>query len=263
VFDGLFPDEHQTHINDMLFVLAHWHGLAKLHMHTESTLAELEMTTGILGQQLRSFKDEICPAYKTKETQKEREKRIRQSTRKGKAGTVNTGRKWKTFNMNTYKIHALGDYVDHIRQFGSTNGFSTQLVCPSCYSPMGVWQMTMHQGEARHRVKKRQYAKTSKHRFEMQIAKQTDVAEKIAAIDEKVSAALGESSAVSVAIAHLQELNAELDKKYVIGNESRDFMDIGDFLQKYEGDPALRVSISASAFWYITHLHLSELSDYA
>jgi hypothetical protein len=97
-------------------------------------------------------------------------------------------------------------------------------------------------------VKKRQYAKTSKHQFEIQIAKQTDVAEKIAAIDEKVSAALGEVSAVSAAIACSNELESEVDKKYVVGSESRDFMDIGTFLRRYEGDPATQVSIILQPF---------------
>jgi hypothetical protein len=32
VFDGLFPSDHNKMIVDLLFTLAHWHGLAKLRM---------------------------------------------------------------------------------------------------------------------------------------------------------------------------------------------------------------------------------------
>jgi len=34
VFEGLLPELHNTHVLKLLFDLAHWHGLAKLQMHT-------------------------------------------------------------------------------------------------------------------------------------------------------------------------------------------------------------------------------------
>lgn len=34
----------------------------------------------------------------------------------------------KQFNLNTYKFHALGDYVSMIRTFGTTDSFTTQVV---------------------------------------------------------------------------------------------------------------------------------------
>lgn len=37
-------------------------------------------------------------------------------------------RKPRDFNLNTYKLHSLGDYTDTIRQYGSTDSYSTQLV---------------------------------------------------------------------------------------------------------------------------------------
>jgi hypothetical protein len=39
-----------------------------------------------------------------------------------------TSRRSKTFNLNTYKIHALGDYVATIRQYGTTDSYSTEPV---------------------------------------------------------------------------------------------------------------------------------------
>lgn len=31
-------------------------------------------------------------------------------------------------NLDTYKIHSLGDYVEAIRQYGTTDSYSTELV---------------------------------------------------------------------------------------------------------------------------------------
>jgi hypothetical protein len=41
--------------------------------------------------------------------------------------TGNT-RQSKTLNLNTYKIHALGDYVSAIRTYGTTDSYSTETV---------------------------------------------------------------------------------------------------------------------------------------
>jgi hypothetical protein len=38
------------------------------------------------------------------------------------------GRRQKTFNLNTYKFHALGDYAATIRQFGTTDSYTTEMV---------------------------------------------------------------------------------------------------------------------------------------
>jgi len=41
----------------------------------------------------------------------------------------------KFFNMCTYKLHALGHYVAAIARFGSTDGYSTQIVSiPCCFA---------------------------------------------------------------------------------------------------------------------------------
>jgi hypothetical protein len=39
-----------------------------------------------------------------------------------------TARRTKTFNLDTYKYHSLGDYVEHIRQYGTTDSYSTEPV---------------------------------------------------------------------------------------------------------------------------------------
>jgi len=37
----------------------------------------------------------------------------------------------KKFNLNTYKFHAMADYVRSIQHFGTTNSFTTLIVCES------------------------------------------------------------------------------------------------------------------------------------
>ena len=39
-------------------------------------------------------------------------------------------RRTKTFNLATYKYHSLGDYVEHIKQYGTTDSYSTERVRP-------------------------------------------------------------------------------------------------------------------------------------
>lgn len=129
-----------------------WHGLAKLRMHTKYTLDMLRTQTTLLGQELRRFQSEICPHYKTEETPREQAARIRAHARRQAQKNANTQvesnalvpgasvldaspgtRKEKTFNLSTYKLHSLGDYPLEITGYGTTDGFSTQLVShPSC-----------------------------------------------------------------------------------------------------------------------------------
>lgn len=42
----------------------------------------------------------------------------------------------KLFNLFTYKLHALGDYVSTIRLFGTTDSYSTQIVSPDLSAPL-------------------------------------------------------------------------------------------------------------------------------
>lgn len=62
--------------------MCHWHGLAKLRMHSKYTLDMLHLQTITLGQQLRKFETEVCPQYKTYETPKENAARVRTLVRR-------------------------------------------------------------------------------------------------------------------------------------------------------------------------------------
>ena len=54
VFDGLF-DREDNNILQLLFTCAHWHGLAKLRMHTDRTLGILDEVTTLLGVKFQHF----------------------------------------------------------------------------------------------------------------------------------------------------------------------------------------------------------------
>jgi hypothetical protein len=117
----------------LLFTLAHWHGLAKLRLHTDLTLAILDDETTSLGEQLRHFTTKTCAAFKTEELPREAKARKRRQAKiqagRTKSGTEGNGScRTKTFNLQTYKYHALGDYVDTIRRYGTTDSYSTEVV---------------------------------------------------------------------------------------------------------------------------------------
>jgi hypothetical protein len=89
---------------------------------------------------LRTFKDDVCVAYKTYELPAEEAARGRReaaaakkaaslpSTAQPKAVKKTSGRKLRKFNMETYKLHALGDYVLAIRLFGTADNYNSQTV---------------------------------------------------------------------------------------------------------------------------------------
>lgn len=140
--------------------MAHWHGLAKLRLHTDYTLAHLERATTELGEQLRVFQRKTCAAYKTGELPRETAARNRRKAKaqvkksskakkltetpsnpKTKMETPSDSKpttetplkpkpkqRVKLFNLNTYKTHALGDYVETIRRYGTADSFSTEMV---------------------------------------------------------------------------------------------------------------------------------------
>lgn len=143
VLEGLLPEPHNTMALRLVFISAHWHGLAKLRMHTDLTLGIMDRLTTELGKALRDFEQHICSAYITRELP--RETAARQRRQKAKKGASNTGtepsddvpdlekdglkRLNKTLNLQTYKFHSLGDYVDTIRCYGTTDSYSSQTVC--------------------------------------------------------------------------------------------------------------------------------------
>ena len=102
----------------LLYKSTEWHALAKLRMQTDSTLDLLEKVTREFGRLIRQFRDKTAEEFDTVELPRETR------ARKGEARSP----KKKKLNLNTYKFHALGDYVATIRLFGTTDSYSTQVV---------------------------------------------------------------------------------------------------------------------------------------
>ncbi|RPD82127.1 hypothetical protein L226DRAFT_541597 [Lentinus tigrinus ALCF2SS1-7] len=172
VFEGLLDRPgHNKMILDMLFLLATWHALAKLRIHSDSSLARFERICSSLGEVMRTFMNQLCPDYDTKELPKETASRQRRKAAQAaradpRAAAVSSlpgatrtaprkePAKRKKFDLNTYKYHRLGDYPRYIRLVGSTDGWTTQT------------------GELEHRRVKRFYMRTNKNvKFISQIAK--------------------------------------------------------------------------------------------
>jgi Tfp pilus assembly protein PilP len=133
-------------------------------MHIDVTLELMSQVTISFGTRIRTFQKKTCAAFSTHELEREQAARVRRQDKikkaaaetnsndqKGKKPTAETksnaqkgtktttktnsqpqksssGRQLKQFNLNTYKYHALGDYCNTIRRFGTTDSYSTQPV---------------------------------------------------------------------------------------------------------------------------------------
>jgi hypothetical protein len=167
VLEGLLSEPHNSVILDMVFEAALLHGLDKLRMHTETTLDYADKHTIEYSRCRTRFKNVTCAAFDTYELPKETEARGRRLQQKQTQSKVSapattspptgeeltpsdrdlnappptkkvrseakTAKKKKEFNMNTYKYHSIGDYPDAIRHKGTTDNWTTQIVCvPFC-----------------------------------------------------------------------------------------------------------------------------------
>ncbi|ETW82715.1 hypothetical protein HETIRDRAFT_315304, partial [Heterobasidion irregulare TC 32-1] len=137
-FEGLLDELHNRLLMDLLFELATWHALAKLRLHTDTTLTFFEQVTTSLGVLIRKFVLVTCAHFDTKELPSEEAARGRreaaiaqktaQTTSVSPAVRQPTGPKRKVLNLATYKMHALGDYPATIRRLGTTDSYTTQTV---------------------------------------------------------------------------------------------------------------------------------------
>lgn len=109
----------------LLYRTAEWHAVAKLRMQTDATLDHLKSLTKEFGHLMRKFRDTTCSHFRTEELRRELEARKR---KREHSKATESSRKQKTLNQFSPKYHFLGDYVQAIRTFGSTDSFSTQVV---------------------------------------------------------------------------------------------------------------------------------------
>ena len=134
IFNGLLPEPHNAIVLNLLFELATWHAFGKLRMHTETTLFHFRNSTTCLGRALRIFSQDCCTKFKTydlpHETAAHAQHKAAQGTKEAAKPTGNMTQSCKPhiFNMSTYKLHALSDYVTSIWLYGTTDNYSTQVV---------------------------------------------------------------------------------------------------------------------------------------
>ena len=135
VFEGLLPPKHEDIVQTLIFRLAKWHTLVKLRLHTDNTLALLDQALCRLSAQVRRFQRVTYAAFGTKELPQESAQRQRRELAELQSGhrkrPARSSPLPKSFNINTYKFHVLGDYSQMIMTFGTTNSYSTQVVSQS------------------------------------------------------------------------------------------------------------------------------------
>jgi hypothetical protein len=143
-FEGLLPEPHNSNILHLLFVCAHWHGLAKLCMHTDQTLKILDDVMTEISAEFCTFTNNTCSAFDTHKLPHKTasHKRCKMNKTNGKNGSVDSAPEPSTdislgatnetlpkkFNLQIYKYHCLGDYLNTIRRYGTCDSYLTETV---------------------------------------------------------------------------------------------------------------------------------------
>ncbi|PSR76359.1 hypothetical protein PHLCEN_2v8499 [Hermanssonia centrifuga] len=239
--DGLLPEPLNKIVLDMLWDLAVWHALAKLRLHTETTLRIFEKATTNVGTTVRRFAF-TCKDIDTRELPSEEAARGRREAAQGK-GRSAPGNKQRLLNLSTFKWHDLGHYVAIIRQLGTTENYSTQV------------------GECEHKRVKKFYGRTNKHQHEGQIAakqRREELLEKIKDQDEEAKKARLIAQKKLSEILQESEINSDLQMSHSDqiepkkrGRPRKEYFGLTEKQQ----DPLPQTSYSA-------HHHISESRRY-
>ena len=155
VFEVLIDMPHNTAVMDLLFTMAHWHCLAKLHMHHALLLTprNYHMSTTHIFAEKASKQHMCCMQSKTQSLYLQSIK-IQGSVQiwtmqvhlwlkiivqkiiwmwpQGHLfqyqKTRTSRRQHKMLNINTYKFHSYGDYARTIWTYGTMDSYLTELV---------------------------------------------------------------------------------------------------------------------------------------
>ncbi|KAG6812796.1 hypothetical protein H0H92_000428 [Tricholoma furcatifolium] len=254
-FEWLLPEPHNSILLELLFKLATWHGLAKLKMHTDSTLQDLDNSLTRLGKSLRDFKRITCAAYVTRELPAEvaargrrkaalaavksvprsnSQRRQHPKNEEQPEKTAKTRPRLREFNMSTVKLHGLGDYAATIREHGTTDNYSTQT------------------GELAHRRVKRIFPVIQKSQFTLGIAKYEQRQRILQRIHEKSHTfatgqkrkRLDNHDAGNTPWLQFEDMEdlpeGSPDQHHIISSDVRHGLFIPDWLSENEDDPSLK-----------------------
>jgi hypothetical protein len=222
--------------------MAHWHGLGKLRIHHDYLLEVMDSVTTSLGEKLRAFSTQTCPAFATRELRREYDARMRRqaettvSEQTASLDQGNSKRLAKTLNLNTYKFHSFGDYVTTIRRYGTTDSYSTEPVRDPSDFQLPFADLCCCQGELEHRSPKARYKRTSRKSF----AKQLTQIERRQARLRHLRARHQKAGTPP-----REEVAATPDMHHVIGKSQNYPENIPLFLQKHAGDPAIKVEAAS------------------
>jgi hypothetical protein len=204
--------------------------------------------TSELGHLLRQFKNRVCPVFETAETPEETAARVRWAAKRTQRTHCRTifavGRRRrivsnkKTFNLSTYKIHALDDYPYHIRYFGTTDNYTTQRVSTILLQLLPPFSCSF-QGEMEHRIVKRLHRRTNKNWPVKQIGKHVRRRSRLRRIAYRLSKYLKNPTPPKNENESLQTSNP--DMPYHIGDSTKYAVDIPVWLDANKDDPAVKV----------------------
>jgi hypothetical protein len=229
----MFPNEHDDIIRLLLFRLAEWHALAKLHLHTDDSLDKLDQALTALGKQLRRFQQFTCSAFQAMELPREvaaRQRRQDANLQSTRGEARSSGARPKNFNILTYKLHALGDYTASIRLFGTTDSYTTQIVGVSCLAILAVLTFCVLQGELTHRLIKMLYRSTNKQDTSKQLARQER---------RRTRIRRHQSSTTLLHDIHTSDLPPETHH-FLSGNKCNN-INLAAYLGEHKDDPAIKV----------------------
>ncbi|KDR80175.1 hypothetical protein GALMADRAFT_62788 [Galerina marginata CBS 339.88] len=195
-----------------------------------TTLNDLENSTTRLGEVLRKFQSDVCPAYNTKDLPSEETARVRRQaahakktatrpTKKATPPESNTSKpkkrsKRRNLNIATYKVHSLGGYVRSIREHGTTDNTSSQT------------------GELEHRRVKRFYPRVHKGKHVAGIATQVH--------HERLLHNLNEQNKKAQTQASEALPPTPPEQHHHISEETRHKVPLAGWLGENEEDPALK-----------------------
>jgi hypothetical protein len=138
-FCGLLPSAKpeltnlQEVILDALYIMATFHSLAKLRMHSTRTLELLDDVTEVMGAALRNLRNVSSKALTVMELPRDVQARVRNQQRRlqkqaAKTSAAPAQKKVLTLNLNTIKTHLLEHYRNCVEAFGTTDSYSTSIV---------------------------------------------------------------------------------------------------------------------------------------
>ncbi|KAF5335261.1 hypothetical protein D9758_016234 [Tetrapyrgos nigripes] len=229
VLEGLLPGRHDEIIQDITFDILVFNGHAKLRTHTDSSLSTFKQATKDLGRAFRTFAKDTSRAFETVELPREREARIRREAKKSTRGgrkfqgpsTSKKKSRLRTFNNNTAKTHALGDYPWAVKYYSTLDSFDTKI------------------GEQEHKRVKSYYSRTNKNKHQGQIARH----ERRIRCLRRIKQRRAKNKRTRLTVGAWEEERLPLgdpDDPYQMASGKKFFLELDEFTRLARRDPAAR-----------------------